>query len=93
MFSRLSGTVIAPIVTALGVFPKLRKSCSLPDRTTEEKKKRKTKTNEKLQPSNRKMSFAMKVLTLYIYKLYITVRFIRMSQYHEHAQDTTDSIK
>lgn len=40
MFSRLSGTVIAPIVTALGVFPKLRKSCSLPDRTTEEKKKK-----------------------------------------------------
>ena len=58
--------MIAPTVTALGVFPKLRKSCSLPDRTTEEKKKRKTKTNEKLQPSNRKMSFAMKVLTLYI---------------------------
>ena len=43
MFSRLSGTVIAPIVTALGVFPKLRKSCSLPDRTTEEKKNEKQK--------------------------------------------------
>ena len=66
MLSRLSVTVIAPIVTAVGVFPKLRISCCLPDRTTEGKKKRKTKTNEKLQPSNRKMSFAMKALTLYI---------------------------
>lgn len=42
MLSKLSVTVIAPIVSAVGVFPKLRKSCSFPDRTEEKNENKQT---------------------------------------------------